>query len=67
MTTFLRTKRFRGDVRHGLSWRDVKGEIVKLGNKHFWIPEGGTGRLVTRKCPEQGPASHNLLQFDGTL
>ena len=35
MTTFLRTRRFRGDVRHGLSLRDVKEEIVKLGNKHF--------------------------------
>ena len=27
MTTFIRSRRFRGDVGHGLSWRDVKGEI----------------------------------------
>ena len=45
MTTFLRTKRFRGDVRHGLSWRDVKEEIVKLGNKHF---VGGVSKLSRR-------------------
>ena len=45
MTTFLRTRRFRGDVRQGLSSRDVKEEIVKLGNKHF---VGGVSKLSRR-------------------
>ena len=35
MTTFLRTRRFRGGVRHDFNLRDVKEEGVKLGNKHF--------------------------------
>jgi len=30
MTTFLRTRRFRGGVRHGFNLRDVKEEGVKL-------------------------------------
>ena len=31
MTAFLRTRRFRGGVRHDFNLRDVKEEVVKMG------------------------------------
>jgi len=53
MTTFLRTRRFRGNVRHGLTLRDVKEEIVKLGKKHF---VGG----VRVSCQEESFMNHGI-------
>ena len=58
MTTFLRTRRFRGGVRHDFNLRDVKEEVVKMG-KNQQKPNHAGETLKTKLATPPNEARDN--------
>jgi len=49
MTAFLRTRRFRGGVRHDFNLRDVKEEVVKMGKNQQKPNHAGDLRPISMR------------------